>query len=103
MVLTSFPTPSTREITIRFTSGTCIRGVDFGPRHRDEPVTLPEQEALLYVRQGRAVIEAPPVVQAGVPGADEGAGEADAATEPQDAMEPSPRRRSVPRKSAARS
>jgi hypothetical protein len=48
-----------QSMTIRFTSGVCVDGVDYGPRHRDEPLLLPTNIARWYLERGVARQEAP--------------------------------------------
>ncbi|MGH7463164.1 MAG: hypothetical protein ACREMA_19330 [Longimicrobiales bacterium] len=44
------------DVTIRFTKGTCFNGVDYGPKHKDEPVTMPNWQARQFLQSGRAVL-----------------------------------------------
>jgi hypothetical protein len=58
MSITSTQAPKT--LTIRFTSGVCVNGIDYGPDHWDMPVTLPGTQALGFIARGKARIEPPP-------------------------------------------
>lgn len=42
-------------VRVRYRKGTCVRGEDYGPEHRDEPVDVPLPMARLHVEHlGRA-------------------------------------------------
>jgi|SRR5688572_535015 len=43
-----------QTLTIRFTSGVCWNGIDYGPRYRDEPVTMPANIARGFLSRGKA-------------------------------------------------
>ena len=56
MVMVSTIHNQVPERRVRFTHGTCIDGIDYGPGMTDRPVTLPNHVARYYVEQRRRAV-----------------------------------------------
>lgn len=55
MAMSSGPGAKVKTERVRLLKGKCWEGVDYGPEHRDAPISVPSWQANEWYRQGIAV------------------------------------------------